>query len=174
MILSKGLIQVYTGNGKGKTTAACGLALRACGRGVPVFLVQFMKNKDSGEFIMFENIEGIKIYAFGTEDFVDKEHLRDIDFICAEKAMNKSFEILRNNPGSLIILDEINNAMDFELIKTSEVLKLIFEKPDNTELVLTGRNAPQEILEKADLITEMKEIKHPWSRNISARKGIEW
>ncbi len=170
----KGLVQVYTGSGKGKTTAAFGLALRALGRGIPVFIVQFMKNKDSGEFIMAEKMDNVTIYTFGTDRFVDKSHPSAEDLSQAKKALKKSEELIRQNAYGVLILDEINNALDFGLLKTEDVLALISIKQEAMELVLTGRNVPGKIAEKADLVTEMLEIKHPWQRNIAARKGIEW
>lgn len=174
MSLSKGLVEIYTGDGKGKTTCAFGLAMRACGRGIPVFIVQFMKTDDTGEFIAANKFENLKIYTFGTNKFVDRDNLTEADIELAKRAMEKSFEILERNDNCLLILDEINNAINFNLVKIEDCMLLIEKKSETVELVLTGRNAPAELIEKADLVTEMREIKHPWRQNIPARKGIEW
>ena len=174
MTLSKGLTQVYTGDGKGKTTSAFGLAMRACGRGIPVFIIQFMKTNDTGEFAIAQKLENIEIYTFGADGFVDRNNVSKIDIELAGKALEKAFEILENNDNCILILDEINNALSFNLISLDDCLALIDKKGNTVELILTGRNAPGELIEKADLVTEMKEIKHPWQHNIPARKGIEW
>ncbi len=170
---SDGLIQIYTGNGKGKTTAAFGLAIRAYGRGVPVFIIQFMKTGDTGEIITCNRL-GIPNYSYGREDFINKANPASQDKELAKKALDKAQEIMRNESYGLLILDEIINAIDFGLIADPEVIEMLEKKPRALEIILTGRNASSEIMEKADLITEMEEIRHPWQKKIAARLGIEW
>ncbi|HEX38190.1 MAG TPA: cob(I)yrinic acid a,c-diamide adenosyltransferase [Candidatus Cloacimonetes bacterium] len=169
------MLHIYTGNGKGKTTAALGLATRFLGHKKHVCIIQFMKkNIEYGEITFFKKIKGIDIFQFGTPDFVDKKRPKQIDFSEAENAFDKVKDVLNRHNYNLLILDELNVALDFELIPIEEVVPVIKEYKDDLEIVITGRYAPEEFLEIADLITEMKEIKHYFSQGISAREGVEF
>ena len=170
----KGLIQVYTGDGKGKTTAALGLALRAAGRNMKVLMVQFMKKWDYGELHSVKLIPNITLETFGTKEFIYKDKVKKIDYEEAEKAFSFGVKGMQSGNYDIVIFDELNMALYYELLDLKEVIQKIKEKPDNVELVITGRRAPEEIIEIADLVTEMKEIKHPYQKGIEARRGIEY
>ncbi len=168
-----GYVHVYTGNGKGKTTAAFGLAMRAAGRGKKVCIIQFMKPDDGyGEQISARKL-GIEVYAFGTNKFVNKNNPSDEDIALAQNALKLAKSKI-NDGYDLVILDELNVAVDFNLIPLNDVLDLISQLPETTELVITGRYAKDELIEKADLVTEMKEIKHYFRKGVLAREGIEY
>ncbi|MDD4363095.1 MAG: cob(I)yrinic acid a,c-diamide adenosyltransferase [Atribacterota bacterium] len=169
-----GLIQVYTGNGKGKTTAALGLAIRAAGRNKKILIIQFMKKWDYGELHSIKHIPEIKIKTYGTNDFVFKGKAKDIDYEEAKKAFTEGVEGAFSGQFDIIIFDELNVALDFELLTLEAVLDFLDKKPASVEIIITGRNAPQQLIEKADLVTEMNEIKHPFQRGIEARIGIEY
>jgi len=170
----EGLIQVYFGNGKGKTTAALGLALRAAGRGKEVLIVQFMKKWDYGELHSIQLIPQITIKTFGTKDFVHKGKAKEIDYQEAKKAFTEGVQAAKSGQYDIIIFDELNVAIYFELLELQQVLDFLEEKPEEVEIIITGRNAPKEIIDKADLVTEMCEIKHPYQKGIQARIGIEY
>jgi len=170
----EGLIQVYFGNGKGKTTAALGLALRAAGRGKEVLIVQFMKKWDYGELHSIQLIPQITIKTFGTKDFVHKGKAKEIDYQEAKKAFTEGVQAAKSGQYDIIIFDELNVAIYFELLELQQVLDFLEEKPEKVEIIITGRNAPKEIIDKADLVTEMCEIKHPYQKGIQARIGIEY
>ena len=170
-----GLVQVYTGNGKGKTTASLGLAMRACGHGLKTHVIQFMKGEIYyGELGTAERLSDcIKITQMGRPDFVNKKDPDPIDIEFARKALELSRESIKSGKYDLVIMDEVNVALDFGLINTNDVIELIEKKPRGVELILTGRYAPQEVIDRADLVTEMVEIKHPYNEGIEARIGIE-
>jgi cob(I)alamin adenosyltransferase len=169
-----GLVQVYTGDGKGKTTAALGLALRACGHGLSVYMIQFMKGDiEYGELKAAQWIPKLTIIQFGRPDFVNRENPLDVDIEFANKALIHAKDIISSKNHDIVILDELNVALDFKLVDVKDVLTLIDTKPKNVELIITGRNAPKEILDRADLITNMENIKHPYDSGITARCGIE-
>lgn len=170
----EGLIQVYFGNGKGKTTAALGLALRAAGRGKEVLIVQFMKKWDYGELHSIQLIPQITVKTFGTKDFVYKGKAKEIDYQEAKKAFAEGVQAAKSGQYDIIIFDELNVAIYFELLELKQVLDFLEEKPEEVEIIITGRNAPEEIIKKADLVTEMCEIKHPYQKGIQARIGIEY
>lgn len=171
---SLGLVQVYTGTGKGKTTAALGLSLRAIGKGLKVHIIQFMKGDiEYGEITAAKKIDGLKIEQFGRPDFVTRENTAKVDIEFAQKALERARELLRNNECDILILDEINVALDYNLIALDDVISLIKNKPKNIELILTGRYANSRIIELADLVTDMHEVKHPYQSGIPARDGIE-
>jgi len=173
--LEKGLTQVYTGEGKGKTSAAFGLALRAIGRGLKVYVVQFIKGGfDYGELHIVDNLPNLKLKAFGRGKFVTEMPPTDEDVKLAKEAFELAQKIVDSDEYDLVILDEINVALNLKLVAMNEVIHLIRNKPEHVELILTGRYAPPEIIEAADLVTEMKEIKHPYTHGIPPRKGIEY
>jgi cob(I)alamin adenosyltransferase len=173
--LEKGLVQVYTGNGKGKTSAAFGLALRAIGRGLKVYIVQFIKGGfDYGELYVVDKLPNLTLKAFGRGKFVTEKPAGKKDVALAEEALVLAEEVVRNGEYDVVVLDEVNVALHLELIEIERVLQLIRSKPKHVELVLTGRYAPDKIIEAADLVTEMREVKHPFNKGYSARKGIEY
>lgn len=173
--LEKGLVQVYTGNGKGKTSAAFGLALRAVGRGLRVFVIQFIKGGfDYGELYVVDKLPNLELKAFGRGKFILKKPPGKEDVKLAEEALALAEKVLKDGKYDVVILDEVNVALDLGLIKLDRVLELVKSKPEHVELVLTGRNAPVELVEAADLVTEMLEVKHPYSKGFGARKGIEY
>lgn len=173
--MERGLIQVYTGNGKGKTTAALGLALRAVGHGLKVLIVQFMKGSvNYGEKESARKLSPyLTIKKMGRETFVSKSHPDPVDFRNAQEGFSLAREAIKNEEFDIVVLDEINLAIDYGLIPLSNLLQLIDSKPKTVELILTGRNAKPEILEKADLVTEMVERKHYYHKGVPARQGIE-
>ncbi len=173
--LPVGLIQVYTGNAKGKSTAAFGLAIRGVGHGLRVSIVQFMKTGSYGENETFARyLPQIKIRSFGRKGFIKSGGATPEDYILAAEAMKVAKEDMLSGEWDILILDEINNALFFGLVTLEEVMNLLTLKPQRVEVVLTGRNAPKEIKDCAHLVTEMVEVKHPYQQNIPARKGIEY
>jgi cob(I)alamin adenosyltransferase len=174
--LETGLVQVYTGNGKGKTTAALGQALRASGHNIKSLIIQFLKGGAySGEVGAIENcVPLIKIYQAGSPFFINKDKISEKDI----NSNRKGLELAKNtacaeNDTGILILDEINVAINLGIITTEEIIQLIKNKRPDIELILTGRNAPVEIIGIADLVTEMKEIKHYYNNNVPSRTGIE-
>ena len=169
------LIHVYTGPGKGKTTAALGLALRACGHGWTVLMIQFLKgNREYGEVKIVKNIKNIHIEQYGQSKFVRKENPSNIDKKYAVEGFERAKEAIIQSQFDLIILDEIHVAVDFHLIPLEELVSLIQRKPDHVELVLTGRNAHPDVIQLADLVSYIDEMKHPFKEGMSAREGIEF
>jgi len=173
--LSKGYVQIYTGDGKGKTAAALGQALRAAGSGLKTFIVQFMKNYPYGEIRSLRFLsDWITIEQYGDDIFVQERKLPgDIDINIAKEGLQKARKEMISGKYDIVILDEICVALYYNLIKLDEIFHLLLDKPEHVELILTGRYWPKELLEKADLVTEMKEIKHYYQKGVSARKGIE-
>lgn len=165
------MLQVYTGNGKGKTTAAFGLAMRAVGRGKKVGIVQFAKPDESGEFLMAKRI-GIDIYHFGYPGFIVKNP-REGDFVEAKRAWEKFIE-MSSRDYDLIILDELNIAIYYGLLDIEEVVEKLRSIKESMEIVITGRYARKEILDISDLVTEMCQVKHYFEKGIGAREGIEF
>jgi cob(I)alamin adenosyltransferase len=173
--LDKGLVQVYTGDGKGKTSAAFGLALRAIGRGLKVYVIQFIKGGfDYGELHIVDNLPDFKIAAFGRGKFITDVSPSGEDAKLAQEALKLANKVVKEGEYDIVILDEVNVALNMKLIKINEVLKLIKIKPKHVELILTGRNAPPRLIEVADLVTEMREVKHPYTKGVQPRKGIEY
>jgi cob(I)alamin adenosyltransferase len=177
----KGITQVYTGNGKGKTTASLGLALRATGQGLRVCMIQFLKrNLKCGEHLFVEKTGAFKILQFGTPPlpegkiYVPVKRKSEEAKKAAYRAFSFAKEVIEGGNFDLVILDEINLAMDYGFINVNEVVELIKNKPQNLELVLTGRCAPREVIEVAELVTEMVELKHPYKGGLKARRGIEY
>jgi len=173
--LEQGLVQVYTGDGKGKTSAAFGLALRAVGRGLKVYVIQFIKGGfDYGELYIVDKLPNLTLKTFGRGKFVMEKSPRKEDIKLAQEALSLAEEVTKSGEYDIVILDEINVALNLKLIKIQRILELIKNRSKHTELVLTGRHAPDEIIKTADLVTEMKEIKHPFTKGLQARKGIEY
>ncbi|MHA1768612.1 MAG: cob(I)yrinic acid a,c-diamide adenosyltransferase [Candidatus Thorarchaeota archaeon] len=180
-----GLVQLYTGNGKGKTTCALGAGLRAAGHGLNVLMISFMKAKvasrgdhedvNYGEFRSIEGIPNFTIVPVGRETFVDKEDPDPVDIEMAQKGLRMAQRALEEHTCDVLILDEINVAVEWNLISLEDQLSLIMMKPPDVELIMTGRYARPEAIEAADLVTEMREIKHYYAtRKILARKGFEF
>ncbi|MFH1349958.1 MAG: cob(I)yrinic acid a,c-diamide adenosyltransferase [Pseudomonadota bacterium] len=174
--LEKGMVQVYTGNGKGKTTASLGLALRAIGHGYRVYMVQFMKGDiEYGELLAAEKLltPHLTIKQMGRADFVNRENPEKVDVDWAKEAFKLAREVVSSGEYDVVILDEVNVAVDFGLVSLEDLLQLLREKPKYVELVLTGRFAKPELVQEADLVTEMLDIKHYYTQGIESRKGIE-
>ncbi|MFH2091407.1 MAG: cob(I)yrinic acid a,c-diamide adenosyltransferase [Pseudomonadota bacterium] len=168
----KGYIQIYTGNGKGKTTASLGLALRAAGAGLKVFIVQFLKKGDYSEIKALSRFENIQIEQYGLGKFVKgKPSKEDID--AGAVGYLRLCQLLTDGNHDLVIAEEGNTALMCNLISEQELLNLMDMKPDHVELVITGRGATQKIMDRADLVTEMREIKHYYQQGVKARVGIE-
>jgi len=173
--LESGLTQVYTGNGKGKTSAAFGLALRAVGRGLKVYVIQFIKGGfDYGELHVVQHLPNLKIKAFGRGKFVTQMPPTEEDVKLTNQALELAEQVVNSGEYDVVVLDEINVALHLKLIELKKVVRLIEKKPKHVELVLTGRDAPPKVLEVADLVTEMKEVKHPYTKGMPPRKGIEY
>jgi cob(I)alamin adenosyltransferase len=169
----KGYVQVYTGNGKGKTTAALGLSIRAAGAGLNVFIAQFIKMGEYSEIKALKKFAGqITVEQFGFGRFIkDNPSVEDIE--AARKGLEKVKTILSSGEHQVIILEEANVAVKIGLFSVQDLLDIIASKPENVELVITGRGADSRIIEKADLVTEMKEIKHYFQKGVVGRVGIE-
>jgi cob(I)alamin adenosyltransferase len=170
-----GLIQVYTGNGKGKTTAALGLALRAAGSGLRTFIGQFMKGTPYGELKALRRLAPLIV----VEQFGDRGHVRSGDpspqhVAQAQAGLRRIEQVLGSGEFDIVVMDEINTACSFGLLSVSEVLTVLESRPPTVEVILTGRNAPSEFVTQADLVTEMAEVRHPFRKGILARRGIEY
>jgi cob(I)alamin adenosyltransferase len=174
-ILGKGYVHVYTGNGKGKTTAALGLAFRAIGHGLKVYIGQFMKGQHYGELDTASLLpELITIEQYGKDTFIHvKQPPNKADVLMAQKGLEKARTAMLSGKYNIIILDEITTAYHFNLVSVEDMLSFIKLKPEGIELVYTGRYAPKTLIDEADIVTEMNEIKHYYQNNISARDGIE-
>ncbi|MFC1541464.1 cob(I)yrinic acid a,c-diamide adenosyltransferase [Candidatus Latescibacterota bacterium] len=169
----KGYVQVYTGDGKGKTTAALGLALRAAGAGLHVFIAQFVKKGNYSELESLKRFEDmIVIKQYGRTKFI-KDEIAEEDRECAQRGLKEVREILSSGTYQLVILDEANIATYFKLFSPRELLELIQSKSEHIEIVITGRNADALILEHADLVTEMRDVKHYHDKGVKARTGLE-
>jgi len=174
--LERGLVQIYTGDGKGKTTAALGLSLRALGRGFKVCFIQFLKGRmklGDGAFLALTRVRNFEYARYGTGKFVTgKPSRRDLQE--ASKAFEHAKEAITKGRYEVVVLDEITHAMNLGLIDVDEVIELIRNRPSKVEIVLTGRAADQRLVDAADLVTEMREVKHPFSYGVRAREGIEF
>ncbi len=169
------MIHIYTGNGKGKTTAALGLALRAYGAGKKILIIQFLKTQNTNEVeAIRKNLPYLAINCFGSGNFVKRGNIPKKEKELANNGLEATMQALKSNEYDMIILDELNLAVYFKLVKLNDVLKLLETKPDNLELIITGRYAAKKLIAKADLVTEMIERKHYFKKGISARKGIEY
>jgi cob(I)alamin adenosyltransferase len=168
------MIHIYTGDGKGKTTASFGIAIRMLGHGKKVCLIQFMKkNYEYGEILFFSKIENIDIYQFGSDKLIEPNNPTQADIEEAHGALQQVFLALQDEKYDIIIVDEINVAVAWGLIDLEDQ-KRIFAIKTKAEVIMTGRYAHPEVIAMADLVTEMKEIKHYFQKNIQARKGIEY
>lgn len=168
----KGYVQVYTGNGKGKTTASLGLALRAAGAGLRVCIVQFLKKGDYSEIKALSKFENITVEQYGRGSFV-KGNPSEEDKSAGARGYQRLCNLLKKNEHDLVIAEEGNVAVMCKLFSEADLLALMDMKPANMELVITGRGATQSVMDKADLVTEMKEIKHYYKQGVMARVGIE-
>ncbi len=170
-----GLVQIITGNGRGKTTAALGTVIRALGHGFKVYVTFFMKSgQETGEYIFLSRQPDVKVVTSGTPEFIDPKNIKPEQINQARLAFASASEAVMSGKYDLVVLDELNLAVHWKLIGLDEVLALIKNKPRHVELILTGRQAANELIELADLVTECREIKHPYTKGINARKGIEY
>jgi len=176
-----GLIHVYTGDGKGKTTAALGLALRAAGHGLRTYIGQFMKGREYGELaaprLLGNDGAGrplLTIEQYGKPTFLRAEEVEEKDIHQAREGLGRAEAAMHEGSYDLVVLDEVNVALHFGLLTVQEVVDTIERKPPSVELILTGRRAPEAILERADYVTVMQELKHPYERGVQARIGIEF
>ncbi len=172
----KGLVQIFTGAGKGKTTAALGTVLRAAGHGLRISIIFFIKGRSSqGEYKALTALPNVKVASFGLRQFIYKNNaINPAEKAQAQAALAAAREDVTGGKFDLVVLDEINVAVYFRLLPVQEVLRLIKDKPPQVELILTGRNAAKKLIAAADLVTEMGNIKHPFDKGVKARKGIEF
>lgn len=173
--MEQGLIQVYTGDGKGKTTAAIGLAMRAIGKGFKVYMVQFLKGRHYGEVETAKRLsDSFVLVQSGLDTFVKKGEPSAEDLRLAHEGLELARKAITGGEYDIVILDEINVAVELGVLTLDEILPVIDAKPDTVELVLTGRYAPAEFCERADLITEMKNVRHCYDKGVALREGIEY
>jgi len=173
--LSTGLVQVFTGDGKGKTSAALGTVLRALGHGLRVYIVYFMKGDyPYGERRILSQLSNVDFASFGGKGFVDPANIKPEEKEQARQALAAAREAMLSGNYDLVVLDEVNVAVAFKLIELDEAVKLISDKPKKVELILTGRKADTELVKLADLVTEMLNIKHPYANGVKARRGIDY
>lgn len=193
--LTKGLVQVYTGNSKGKTTASLGISLRAVGHGFKVYIIQFMKGSSYyGELYSIQKLypymqirqygrscpnetlikNGEKLCTGCMKCFVQKGKATKDDLEMTALALAHAKEIITSDEYDIVVLDEILNSLDFDLLKMEDITNLLDLQPPLVEIIMTGRNAPQAIIDRADLVTEMHQIKHPYEQGIPARRGTEY
>jgi len=171
-MLERGYIQVYTGNGKGKTTAALGITLRAACAGNKIFMGQFMKGLDYSELKAPGCLPNLEMEQFGDAHFISGKPTEE-DRQSAQRGLARMKEVIASGKYDLVIFDELNTTLHFKLVPIQEVLGILDMKPEKTEVIITGRYAPQEIVDRADLVTEMREIKHYYKAGVNARVGIE-
>jgi cob(I)alamin adenosyltransferase len=172
--VGRGYVQVYTGNGKGKTTASFGLALRAVGNELKVLVIQFMKGPEmTGERRAARHLPGMEVRPMGRDGLLHPGDIMERDRTLATEALESAVSEMTEGRWDMLILDELNTACTLGLVPVERVLQLMDLKPDGLELILTGRGAPEEVVEKADLVTEMREIKHYYQQGVPAREGIE-
>ncbi|NMM64670.1 cob(I)yrinic acid a,c-diamide adenosyltransferase [Clostridium sp. P21] len=170
--MDKGYIQMYTGNGKGKTTAALGLSLRAVCAGKNVFFGQFTKGMKYSELNAVKYLPTFTLEQFGGDHFIFNKPTK-ADIAEARKGLERAKEVLTSGEYDVVVLDEINIAVFYELFPVEEVIEMLDSRKENVEVILTGRYANEKLIEKADLVTEMKEIKHYYTQGVQARVGIE-
>ncbi len=176
--MKRGYVQVYTGNGKGKTTAALGLCMRALGAGLSIYIGQFIKGMKYSEIVTLEKLsallgaERLVVEQYGRGCFIFREPQPE-DLAAAREGLEKAMAAMRSGKFDLVILDEINVASRFGFVTEGDFASLLDARPGNVELVLTGRYAPEYLLARADLVTEMKDIRHYYAAGVEARDGIE-
>ncbi len=170
----KGIVMLFTGNGKGKTTASLGAAMRAAGHDSRVFMIQFMKGRLYGELAAAESMKNLTIEQYGRDEFVDPKDPEGIDIELAAKGWTRAVELVNKRLCDMIILDEINVAVSFGLIAVEEVVRFIEDRPGQIDVILTGRYAADQLVALADTVTEMREIKHHYNKGVQMRKGIEY
>jgi len=171
----RGLVYVFTGDGKGKTSTALGVALRALGHGLKVFIVYFLKGDyPYGERRILSQLPNIAFTSFGSKAFVDPENIKPEEIEQAKQGLAAAREVILHGNYDLVVLDEVNLAVAWKMIELDEVISLIKNKPQNMELILTGRKANTELVKLADLVSECIKIKHPYDKGELGRKGIDW
>jgi cob(I)alamin adenosyltransferase len=171
----RGLVQILTGDGKGKTSAALGTAIRALGHGFRVYFAFFMKGDHPyGERNILSKLPNVTVASFGNEKFINPADIKPEEIEQARQALTAAREAMLSGKYDLVVLDEVNVAVAWKLVELDEVTKLIKDKPNNVELILTGRKADAKLIELADLVTEMRKIKHPYDKGIKARKGMDY
>ena len=171
----KGLVQIFTGNGKGKTTAALGTILRAAGYDFKIFIVFFFKGEYAlGEYATLPRLPNIHVASYGLRRLVDLQNIKPEEIEQAELALEAARQAIESGDYDLVVMDEVNVAIEYKLIKLEDVIDLVNKKPEHVELILTGRYADNKLIEMADLVTEMVKVKHPYDKGIDARKGIEY
>jgi len=168
------LTMVYTGNGKGKTTAAVGQGIRAWGHGYRVYMIHFMKGRDYGEFLAAQNLPGFTVEKAGRDSFVKREDPDPVDVEMAQKGWERVCQVAREQEYDLLILDELNVALSFGLLQVEAVIDFLVNKNTNLGVIITGREAPEKILQIADLVSEIQEIKHHYQKGIMSHQGIEY
>ncbi len=170
-----GLVQVYTGDGKGKTSAALGQAMRAAGHGFTVYIAQFMKGwSEEGELRTVAEHPRITLRQFGRRSFVDRQSPDPVDRGLAQSALKQVTGVVLSEEYDLVVLDEVNVAVAWKLIELEDLLSLLEKKPHGVEILLTGRHAHPDVIARADLVTEMRTIKHPYQRGIASRRGMDY
>ena len=171
--LSPGCVQLYTGDGKGKTTAALGLAVRASGHGLRTYIGQFMKGQEYGELYALCDNPYITVEQYGSPRCIHREEVTSQHVDEAREGLTRALEVMLSGEYDIIVLDEVNIAIWFGVLTTDEVLAFLDQRPGDVEVVLTGRRAPQALINRAELVTEMREVKHYYQQGIGARRGIE-
>ncbi len=172
---TRGLVYIFTGAGKGKTSAALGTVFRASGQGLRVYIVYFMKGGCSyGERSILGMLSNVNMASFGQRVLIDSANIKPEEIEQARQALAASREAMLSGNYDLVVMDEVNLAVAWNLVELDEVIKLINDKPKNVELILTGRKADAELIKLADVVTEMLKIKHPYDKGVMARKGIDY
>jgi len=171
----RGLVYIFTGDGKGKTSAAIGVVIRALGHGLRVYIVYFMKGDyPYGERRILSELSNVNFASFGSRNFIDPSNIKPEEKEQARQALAAAREAMLSGSYDLVVLDEVNLAVAWKLVELDEVVKLIEDKPQNVELILTGRQADTKLIKLADLVTEMLKIKHPYDKGVRARRGIDY
>ncbi|MFP4482964.1 MAG: cob(I)yrinic acid a,c-diamide adenosyltransferase [Thermovirgaceae bacterium] len=174
-LFEKGLVHVYTGNGKGKTTAALGITLRVTGHGGRVAFIQFMKGwPHYGETAGLASLEGVEHFVTGRPDFVDRAHPDPVDVFEARRGFKRAAAVLEAGKHDLVVLDEVIVAIDYGMLSAFQTIEALAARAPHVEVILTGRGAPPELIECADYVTEMMERKHPFRKGVPGRMGAEY
>ncbi len=173
--MRRGLVYIFTGDGKGKTSAALGTVLRALGHGMRVYIIYFMKGDyPYGERAVLAKLADVTMASFGSLEFVDPANVKPEEIEQAKLALVTAREAMLSGNYDLVVLDEVNVAVAWKLVELDDVVRLISDKPSSVELILTGRQADTRLVKIADLVTEMLNIKHPYDQRVPARKGIDY